>query len=131
MKVATYVLAVKQGEQGPMELASKGMRNFDMPVCFTPEYAAHLFHFSESRVQCKEGDAVFLLQGDVDISEISSEENFPEAFKNWLAQKEDLHTWTILEQKFAESVHSKAYKQRVRDDLERTHRLLQSKQVLI
>lgn len=131
MKVATYVLAVKHGEEGQMELASKGKRNFDMPVCFTPEYASHLFHFSESRVSCDEGDSVYLLKGEVDISKISTEEDFPEAFKLLLKEEENLQEWTVLRQKSAECVNSKAYKQKVREDLERTHRLLQINRVLM
>ena len=131
MKIPTYVLAVKNHQKGELQLALGGERTADMPVCFSPDYAAHLFNFSESRVQCDEGDSVFLLKGDVDISEIEREDDFPEAFKKLLQDNNDLNDWTVLRQKSAVSVKSQEYKQKVRADLEQTHRLLQMTQLLM
>ena len=48
-----------------------------------------------------------------------------------LKEEENLQEWTVLRQKSAECVNSKAYKQKVREDLERTHRLLQINRVLM
>lgn len=131
MKIPTYVLAVKKGIEGELELAIQGTRATDMPVCFSPEFARHLFNFSESRVQCSEGDCVFLLKGEVDISAIDQASDFPGAFKALLQKEENLDEWTILRQKSAVSAQSREYKQKVRNDLEQTHRLLSINKVLM
>ncbi|WP_415900509.1 hypothetical protein [Neptuniibacter sp. QD48_11] len=131
MKIPTYVLAVKNEPEGQLQLAPQGVKAADMPVCFSPEYASHLFNFSESRVQCKEGESVFLLKGDVDISGIAQESDFPEAFKALLKNNNDLEDWTVLRQKSALSSDSQEYKRKVQEDLARTHMLLKINKTLM
>lgn len=120
MKIETYVLAMQDEVGGKMKLAPSGDRAADIPMCFSPDYALHLFDFSESRVRCEAGDRLFLLKGDVDISQIDTKDDFPVAFKTLLANEEGLDHWLVLRQKKAVSVTSKEYKKRVMDDLKQT-----------
>ncbi|WP_292957787.1 MULTISPECIES: hypothetical protein [unclassified Neptuniibacter] len=131
MKVETYVLAVKNSNNGDMVLAPRGERVADMPVCFSSGYAHHLFDFSESRVCCQEGDKVFLLKGTVDISEICRENDFPDAFKALLIEEASLDGWDVIRQKLALSTQSKEYKRKVHEDLVNTHAELQISRLLI
>ncbi len=120
MKIETYVLAMQEEVGGKMRIAPSGDRAADMPMCFSSDYALHLFDFSESRVRCEAGDRLFLLKGDVDISQIDTKDDFPVAFKTLLANEEGLDHWLVIRQKEAVNVKSKEYKKRVMDDLKHT-----------
>ncbi|WP_415888735.1 hypothetical protein ACMXYV_12075 [Neptuniibacter sp. SY11_33] len=71
------------------------------------------------------------LKGDVDISGIVQESDFPEAFKALLKSHNDLEDWTVLRQKSALSSESLEYKRKVQDDLARTHMLLKINKTLM
>lgn len=120
MKIETYVLAMQEEVGGKMRIAPSGDRTADMPMCFSPDYALHLFDFSESRVRCEAGDRLFLLKGNVDISQIDTKDDFPVAFKTLLANEDGLDHWLVIRQKEAVNVKSKEYKKRVMDDLKHT-----------
>lgn len=131
MKIETYVLAVENGSEGEMILAPRARRVSDLPVCFSSDYADHLFDFSESRVSCNEGDQLYLLKGDVDISGISQQSDFPDAFKALIQEEDSLDSWAIIRQKSAMSTQSIEYKRKVHDDLVHTHTVLQVNKMLL
>lgn len=128
MKITTYLIAVRSQTSGQLLPAIKNPETGDYPLCFTEQYAHHMFSFAEKRIICDAGDEILLLKGHVQISNIGQETNFSLGFLSFLQSQTDLTDWDVLAEKKAIPASSEQYRSRVMHDLRRSHaQLLQLK----